>query len=251
MSTLSSLVKVTSKFISDNSPTILTGMAAGGVVSTAILAAKGGGPAYQDILHAESETTESLSLKDKAFLTYKHYIPAFIAGSGTIVCLVAAHTASSHRTAAVMSAYSVLENSFNEFKDKALEIHGENKVKRIRDEIAQDRVTADPPSNKEVFVTGKGEQMFRDEHTKRYFRSTINDVDAIRNQINEMCINDMYATLNDYYRLIGIDTISHGDDYGWRPEPEKMLDYHKSFALTDDGEAVITIDYDIHPIRNI
>lgn len=251
--TLSNVAKITGKFITDNTPVILTGIAAGGVVTTAILAARGGGPAYQDILHAESERGDALTLGEKAKLTYKHYIPAGVVAGGTIVALVAAHTTSSNRVAAAMGAYSILENSYREFREKAVEIHGENKVARLDSDINKDRIEKNPPSEKNttVVVTGSDqEQLFYDKPHDRYFVSTVNEVDRAVNETNRVCLNDMYVSQNDFYRYLGVPTVSHGDDFGWK-SAKGFLDIKYDTMMTPEQKSCITIDYDTMPLNNL
>ena len=250
---ISGLVKNTTKFVSDNSPAILTGLAAGGVLTTAILAAKGGGPAYQDILHAESERETRLTFIEKTKLTYKHYIPAGLVASGTLVALVAAHTASSNRLAAAMGAYSILENGYREFREKALEIHGENQMAKVDQEILHDRMENNPPNDKNttVVITGSNEdQLFYDKPHDRYFVSTVNEVDRAINETNRICLNDMYVSQNDFYRFLGVPTVSHGDDFGWKSS-NGFLDIKYGTMLTPEQKSCITIDYDTEPLRNL
>lgn len=250
---IAGLAKTTTKFVSDNSPMLLTGVAVGGVVATALLAARGGGPAYQDILHAESERGEALTFVEKAKLTYRHYIPAALIAGGTIAALVAAHTASSNRVAAAMGAYSILENSYREFREKAIEIHGENKMAKVDQDVLKDRINNNPPTdrNTTVVVTGSDqEQLFYDKPHDRYFTSTVNEVDRAVNETNRICLNDMYVSQNEFYRFLGVPTVSHGDDFGWKSS-DGWLEIKFDTMMTPEQRSCITIDYDTTPLRNV
>ena len=58
------------------------------------------------------------------------------------------------------------------------------KIKKIRDEIAQDRVNANPPNSREVLIAGTGEVLFFDMLTGRYFQSTMEDIKRAENKVN-------------------------------------------------------------------
>jgi hypothetical protein len=251
---IASVVKNTTKFVSDNSPVILTGIAAGGVITTAILAARGGGPAFRDIHNAELDKGSSLTFVEKTKVSWKYYVPAGLVAGGTLVALVAAHTTSSNRVAAAMGAYSILENSYREFREKAVEIHGANKIARVDSEVTDDRIRNNPPSehNTTVVVAGDDEQLFYDKPHDRYFKSTVNEVERAVNEVNKICLWEQYVSQNDFYRALGIPTVSHGDDFGWKSNSTNgMLDIKYDTKMTPEQKSCITIDYDTVPLNNL
>src|SRR5690606_1760427 len=111
----SKIAKNLGRTLSDNSPVILTGMAVAGTVSAAILAAKGGMQAQQelDALLEEVEegraNEELLTFQGKVKTTWKFYIPAGLMTGATVACVIGAHSVNTRRNAAIMSAYSLTD----------------------------------------------------------------------------------------------------------------------------------------------
>ena len=60
-----------------------------------------------------------------------------------------------------------------EYQAKVVETLGEAKARKIKDEIAKDKVKNDPISNKEVIITGKGDMLCYDVLSGRYFKNNI------------------------------------------------------------------------------
>lgn len=238
--------KIASKIV-DNAPTILTSLSAVGVVSTAVLAVKATPQAHRDIMDANSEFGRPLEMSEKFKLTWHYYIPAAAVGIVTIGCIVSLHTTSQRRQAAMASVYSVTERAFREYRDKVEEQVGATKEEAIRDSVAEDKVKANPPREEVVIITGDGEHLMYDELSGRYFKSNVEKVRQAQNTINAEVINDMYASLNDFYRLIGLPINGYGEEVGW--STDNMLDIHFSAQVSEDGQPAIVLMYDREPIR--
>lgn len=233
--------------LSDNSPNILTAMAVAGLASTTIMAVRATPQAVIDIQHAESEFPEKLTGKEKVQLCWKYYIPASLVGASTVACIVGANSVSNRRNAAIMSVYSLTDTAFKEYKNKVVEQLGENKEQKVRDAVAEDHVKANPVSQNEVYVTGNGDVLCYDDITGRYFNSTMETIRKAQNDINAQCINDMYASLNDFYRAIGVPLSGLGEELGW--SVDNMLDVKFSSMIADNDKPCLSINYDRQPIR--
>jgi hypothetical protein len=233
------------KFVVDNSPMILTGMAVAGVVTVAVLTAKASPRAVQDIQHAESERTEPLTTVEKVTLTYHYFIPAAVAGSLTISAIVMAQTVNSRRQAAFISAYTIAESRYRDYQQKVVDKMGEAKEQEVRDDIAQDYVNANPINNSTLIVNDTDTQAFLDILSGRHFLSTVEKVRKAENKLNYQLNNDAYASLNDFYDALGIPHIAVGEDLGWKSG--RMVDVRLSTVL-DNDRAVITIDFSVEPI---
>lgn len=245
MSHITSIAKGARKFVVDNAPMILTGMAVAGVVTTAVLAAKASPSAYMDIQHAESESTEPLTTVEKAKLTYHYYIPAAVAGSLTIGAIIMAHSVNSRRQAAFISAYTLVENRYRDYQQKVVDHMGEAKEQAVRDDLSQDYVNANPMSQSTLIVNDGDTQAFLDLTSGRHFLSTVDKVRKAENKLNYQLNNDAYASLNDFYDALGIPYIAIGEELGWKSG--RMVDVRLSTVL-DNDRAVITIDFSVEPI---
>ncbi len=245
-------LKAAQHMLSENSPAILTGLGVAGTISTAVLAAQGAMKA-RHILDAQTPpewTHEEKKLDWRAGfkLTWKCYIPAATTGATTVASILGANHISSKRMAAVVSAYSISETMFKEYKDKVIETLGEKKELAVRDEIAQDRVNANPPSGAEVVITSGGEVMCYETFTARYFKSDMETIRKAQNDINAQLINEGYASLNDFFGLIGLPHSGVGEEVGWTVD--EMLDIHFSTVLSDDNKPCISVGYKTLPVRN-
>lgn len=59
------------------------------------------------------------------------YIPAAISGTATIFCIFGANVLSKRQQAALTSAYALLNDSYNNYKDKLKELYGEEAHQKI------------------------------------------------------------------------------------------------------------------------
>ena len=71
------------------------------------------------------------------------YSPA-VAGTATIGSVVLASRSHSKRTAAAVSAYAITEKAFVEYKGKVIDELGKHKEQKIRDEMAEDKLSKSP-----------------------------------------------------------------------------------------------------------
>lgn len=236
------------KLVGDNSPAILTAVAVVGVVTTALLVAKAAPKAHCDLLHLASESTEKIELIDKVIHTYKHYIPAAAVGTATIACIIGANTINTKRSAALASAYGLTELAFKEYRDKVVEHIGEKKEEKVHDEVMKDVVNRNPLSSNQIILTGAGRSLFLDNFSLRYFETDMETVRRAVNDVNDQIFSEMYASLNDFYRRIGLDASQIGEEVGWTVD--KKLEVRYSTQLTDDGRPCVVIDYVKKPIRD-
>lgn len=229
--------RMTERFVIQNSPAILTAVGVTGAVSSAYLTGRASFKAAEiledervarNIRRLAHEDQIELSDREKFDLVWKLYIPAV----GTLVlscgALIMATRIGNRRAAAMTAAYAVSERAFTEYRDKIVEKIGENKERAARDEIAQDRVTRNPPSS-QVIMTGYGEVLCKDEFSGRYFESDMESLRRAENNVNYQILHEDYATVSNYYHNIGLDPTDISDQMGWNTD--KKLDLHFSSTL--------------------
>ena len=146
------------------------------------------------------------------------------------------------------AAYSISEKAFSEYKEKVIEKIGENKEQKVRDEIAQDQVNRNPVSTREVIITGNGDVLCYDSITGRYFQSNVESLRKAMNDTNHQIINDMYASLNDFYNRIGLPMTPYASEVGWNAD--RLLELQFSTVLSEDGRPCISVSYPLSPIRD-
>lgn len=99
-------------FLRGRAPTILTVVAALGVISTAVLTAKAVPKAAKRKAKAEEEKGEELTKLETAVAVAPAYIPTVLAGASTIVCLFGANVLNKRSQASIASAYALLDTSY-------------------------------------------------------------------------------------------------------------------------------------------
>jgi len=237
------------KLLSKNSPSILTGFAITGVVSTAVLAGRGAIKASVLLAEAEKENDGYLlEPMDVIKTTYKCFIPAIVVGGITVGCILGVNTIHNRRTVALAGAYSLADKAFREYQNKVVETMGENKHIKIRDEVMKDRIVDNPPTDGNIFRTTSGDQLFYDSMSGRYFTSSIEFIRRAQNNINNRMISgEMTASLNDFYYEIGLPKITMGYDLGWSVNTD-LIGVIFSTQLTETDKACVVLDFEAEPM---
>lgn len=250
MPAISALAKTFARVLSNNSPKILTGMAVTGVVSTTVLAVKAT-PQALDKIHAfeikEFDGAPGMSAIDKVKETWLCYVPAASVGAVTIACIISANSINTKRNTALMSLYSITETGFREYQEKMVASLGQSKEQAIRDELVQERLDRDPVSSKEVLMIGTGTVLCYDTMTARYFMSDMETIRKAQNDINQKIFSEMYASRNDFYRLIALPIVANGEEDGWGTD--NMLEIDFTTAMSDDNRPCLSLNYRTDPIR--
>lgn len=240
------LLSLTGKTIGDNSPWILAGLGVSGLISTSYLTARAMIPAIRDVNQAKSEFIE-ITPKEAFLLTWRYFIPPMIVGSATMACIIGATTVSHRRQAALISAYALTEKGFAEYREQVKTTLSEKKAIDVQDSIAERHVKENPPPSSEVLVVSTGDVLCYDDLSGRYFTSNVETIRRAMNDVNAQCINEVYASLNDFYSRIGLSRTAMGEEVGW--STDRMLDIHFTTTMTEDGRPAICLNYRQGPIR--
>lgn len=243
---LPTLAKKFETLVTRNSPTILTGIGVAGTITTAYLASKASIKASR-IIENHSWVTEPTNRERWEWnlkYTWQLYIPAVTTGILTCTAIIGANRIGTRRAAAVAAAYQISERAFDEYKEKIVEKFGENKEREARDEIAQERVTKNV-SNTEVIVTGTGDVLCYDSITGRTFKSDMERLRKAQNDLNALLLNNVYASLTEFYELIGLAGTPFSNEVGWNTD--KLLELSFSSTLTPENVPCISVDYSPMP----
>ena len=246
------------RFIADKSPTILTVMGVTGLVGTVVLAVKATPEAMRRIEDEDAlrgsddpmyyaQKISPMSKLDHVKAGWKPYIPAALSGAVSIACILGANSVHNKRNAAVIGLYTLSESAYKEYREKVASTIGDKKEREVRSEIVKDHILENPARNTEIFVTGTGDQLCYDDLTGRYFMSSAEKIRKAQNDVNATCINDMYASQNDFYRLIGLPPVALGEEVGWRPDV--MMDISFDSHLDADNKPCLALVYRVAPIR--
>lgn len=246
---LSELITKTTQTIKSNSPEILTALGVSGVVTTSYLVAKASFRAARVIEQSESQggthSDPKERFKERTKLVWKLYIPAGLSGAATCACVLGASRAGARRTAAAVTAYTLTERAFSDYKDKVVETIGDHKEQRVRDELAQEKVLKNPEGSNQVLIAGSGKVLCCEGYTGRYFQSTMEDLRRAQNDVNARAIGGLYVTLSYFYDLLNLKHTSISGNVGWDSTRQMELDFHAT--LTEQGEPCMVFEYNPEP----
>jgi hypothetical protein len=232
---VSDLFKKAQDLVEENASAILTAVGVVGTVSTAVLTGRASFKAAQLIsdeedrrirkLHEQPSDIDmsnpiQLELKDKVMLVWPQYIPATGVGTLTIASIIMANRVSSN-------------------KDKVVEKFGDKKATEVKDDIAQDRVNANPPQN--IIITGAGDVLCYDSLSDRYFESTIEKIRQAENTVNFEIANHDEVSLGRFYEEIGLKVTPYSDTVGWNLNNPCKVEF--STVMTDDGRPCIAVEF--------
>lgn len=235
--------------VKKHSPTILTGIGIAGMITTTILAVQSTPKALRllEEKKADISETEKLPPIEVVKAAWKVYAPAVLTGILSTVCLIGANSVNQRRGAALAAAYSLSESALKEYREKVVETIGKKKEQAIRDDIAKDRVTANPV--REVVVTDRGSTLCYDSLSGRYFKSDIETLRRTVNDLNRRMRDEMFISLNDFYCAVDNPDLSPtklGDSLGWNID-KGYIDLGFSSQLTADGTPCLVLDYTVVP----
>lgn len=241
------LLQTSATFIKRNASTILTGIGGVGVVATAVTAVKATPKAMMLIDQAKNEKGEELTNFETVQVAAPAYIPAIAIGAATIACVVGANVLNKRQQAALMSAYALLETTYKEYKDKVIELYGKEADVEVRKEVAKDKY-----EEQKTETTGEL-HLFYDEFSQRYFKSTSERVLQAEYALNRMLAESYGVFLNEWYELLGIDTVDYGDFLGWSTYELvetswlSWVDFDHTKTVLDDGLEVTIISMRMEP----
>lgn len=253
MSKIIDMSKEFGHILNRNSPAILSGLGVAGVVTTAYLSATGSFKAAQMISRAEAvremeQDEDPLTFRDKVKLVWPAYIPAAAVGAVTIAAIVTSQSISARRQAAVVSLYTITDKAYSEYREKVVEKIGEKQELAVRDEIAKDRLLKDDVANREVIITGNGDQLCYDALSGRVFMSSADKILKAQNELNNKIIRNEYASQNDWFLMLGLDPLTYGDELGWNHG--NMIEVRFSSHLLPDNRPCLSVMYKTEPLHN-
>lgn len=233
------------RIVKENSPTLISAAAVAGVITTAVLTHRAAIKANKVVEAAEEaqerDSFQPLEKADKLRLTWKIYAPVAASGAATIACIVWANQIGLKRNAALIAASALADTAFREYRDEVVRTLGEKQHEKVRDAVAERRIAENPPSPA-VVLAGDDDQLCYDMYTGRYFRC---DVETIRRAVNLVNTNiiqgNMYAELNEFYSLLGLDPVSVGEAVGWNVD--NQCDVTFSSHLAENGKVALAVTF--------
>ena len=235
-------------FIKHNAGTILTVMSCVGVVGTAVCAAHDAVKA-RDVM-TEIETKHEDTPKSEVV---KRVVPCYIStvlmASATIACVIGHHQLSAGKIAAYASAYTMATQVANEYRNKIVENLGKDKAQEIDNQIADERIRRNPPSDLDV-IPGSGDVLCYDYLLDRYFHSDPESIRMAVNDLNYELINGpgMWVSLNEFYDKLGLGPAPIGEELGWTID--NRIEVSFSSRLTESNLPCLVMRFETSPVAD-
>ena len=244
-----------------NSPALLTFFGLTSMAAAMIMVAKSAPKAEQRLIESRRKRYEEwkeqgiedvpMTRKEKALDIWEDvkavapiYAPATVTFAVGSACIIGSYKISNARLSAITTAYGIAENKLVEYQKKVVEEIGEEKEKEIRKAITRDHMDEEEkknglPAEPEV----DGTQLWFDDVSKRYFRSTIQDIYDAKEHVN-VTLQSSPVSLNEFYCVLGLDEVEALDIYEW-PEGSKLEFRFETHLLKDGITTCTSICYDV------
>lgn len=255
-------------FADKNSPSILTGLAVAGVISTAVMAIKATPKAEKLLLQAKIAKMDSIEydkiaehpeivLQDTPLpdltaletlrIVGTTYGPTALMGAATIGCILGANSINLKRNAALAASYALTSDTLRDYKTKTKELLGEKKEQKIADATTGEKVKRNPMSTDKLVRTGRGDTLCYEPLSGRYFLSDIEYIRKIINDMNVMLINQSFITINELYYALDLPETKIGDEIGWEVENGRLIEPLFTSTLTEDNTPCLVLDFQVGP----
>lgn len=219
--------KMLFRFAKKHAGAILTVVATVGVVATSVEASRATLKAKEVIETKKEERKDwketsgidqpPLSKEEIVKDCWKLYIPTAIIGVGTVSCIIIANALTSKEQKSLAAAYAMIDQGYKAYRKKVSDRYGEDVDRDISNEVIEESEDDEYDSDK---------LMFYDVYSDRYFEGTMNKFHEAVNYVNRELQISGYASVNDFYRMLGISETEEGNAIGWNIEEiAEMLGY--------------------------
>lgn len=218
-----------------HSSTILTFVGAVGVVATAVTAVRATPKAIELIEVAKAEKGEALTKLEIVQTAGLTYIPSLAIGLSTIACIFGANALNKRQQAALISSYALINNVYQEYRDKVKELLGTDTDVHITESIAKDKL------DQNYIRKNTQDLLFYNQLTGSYFESSMERVLAAEYGMNKRLLLDGYISLNEFLELLDNDPVPGGYSIGWSIEAGEELygyscvDFEHELVEMEDG----------------
>lgn len=244
---MNSLLGKSQMFLKRNSATILTCVGAAGVIATTVTAIKATPKALTLLEKAKQEKGEDLTKLEKVKIAGPAYVPTAVLGVSTIACIFGANLLNQRGQASLMSAYALVDRSYKDYRSKVDEIYGKEAGEQVRAGIAKDKY------EEESIVVHDDNLLYYDFYSGRYFEANPVTVQRAEYEINRTLMLNDCVLLNDWYELLDLETLEHGDNFGWNSCMnsemywQTWIDFHHEKTVMEDGLECIIISFSQDP----
>lgn len=200
------------RWLGNNASTIFTCLGAVGVVATAVMSVKAT-PKALILIRSDSRKNHNgdpyaYTKAEAVKSCWKCYIPAAAIGLSTISLIFGSNVLSRRKQASLMSAYALLNQSYNSYRAKVKEMYGEDAERAVERAVIRDEYDGNTRKDAE-------KKLFYDECSKQYIEADNGLFYEASNLINYLIASEGVATLAQYKKALGLEVTEADEQIGW------------------------------------
>ena len=197
-------------------------------------------------------TEDNMTTKEKIKKTWKCYIPSGLIATSTVLCIIYSDHVSMNEKIALLNTLTTIQNNYTNLKSAV----DETCNLETREEIIKKTIKEKVP--KDLYLERTGEKIFYEDYRGKYFNTTIDNVLKAEYLFNKQLSIVGYASLNDFYKLLGLSETENGDYLGWTVKDcyyssdttNPWVDFVHEKMYDDDGIEYYHVAYSNEPIVN-
>ena len=203
------LITKTLDFVAENSTTLLTFAAVGGVVGTAITSWYAAKKTLDIRKELEFKSEEPVTNTEVAKKAWPYYVTPVVLGSLTIASVVVLNIEHDKKYAALLGAYTLAKTDKEKLGEKVKELVGADKAKEIKNSLGikddKDDTKKIPSTKDAADDPYKNEWIMDGETGMRIFTNKIAIITAA-DMVNQMIAEDPDSSqsVEDFYNYLGI-----------------------------------------------
>lgn len=226
-------------FLKAKLPTILSLLACGGVVATAVSSSKAA---------LKAEKSDDLGVKIKS------YIPTAMVGAATMACIVGSNHINRKRQMSLVGALTMLNAEYARYQGAVKDTYGEKAHEQMLT-----MAKCNPP---DIWTNGltmtsmlipnglhdsEVVRTFYDAHSKRYFESTLSKVLEAEYHCNRDYTGIGEVAVNEFYEYLGLEPVKDDNDVYNIDSGLWWIDFNNKLVRLDDGMEIIYIETEFGP----
>lgn len=227
----------------NNMPTILTGVAIGGLCATAFFSGRGSIEAEKKLKELKATSVEPLTRMEKFKATYKYYIPAAFTGMITAISIIGANRLSLKQLAAMTTAAQIAERGITEHREAIESVFGEKGLRQIDEKVNEEHAARYFANTSQVHNTGKGQVLCCEGFlTGMLFYASREWVRKCVNEFNARLIAGEHLSYNEFITMLipDVDTAvlpASGWIFGYNLDVKRrLLEIVEDSFLTYDSK---------------
>lgn len=231
-------------FLKRHASTILSLVGSAGIIATVVVTSKATLKASK-LLDGQSKSSEELTKTEQVKAVLPIYIPVIVVAGASIAAVMGANVLNKRAQASLISAYALLNSSYNEYKNSVKNVYGEEGHEAVMKDIAKTKV-----ENGHIIAVGNWQNtnldfdnespdsvhLFYDEFSKQYFESTVDKVLQAEYHLNRNFVLRGDASLAEFYQFLGLKSETNYNEFGWAINDEMYwIDFNHYKTTLDDG----------------